>query len=100
MGPVRQYVDEPVEGTLTLHVFPGADGASSVYEDDGRSFEYRKGQFMRLEDRWDDGARRLRLSFAAGSKMFPPAPRTFEVAIAGSKERKTVTFNGKPVEVR
>ena len=33
LGPVRQYVDEPVDGPLTLVVYPGADGTASVYED-------------------------------------------------------------------
>ena len=27
MGPVKQYTDEPVDGPLTLQVYPGADGA-------------------------------------------------------------------------
>ena len=36
LGPVRQYVDEPVDGPLTLVVYPGADGAFTLYEDDGR----------------------------------------------------------------
>lgn len=100
MGPVRQYVDEPVEAPLTLQVFPGADGVSAVYEDDGRSFDYRKGQFMRIEARWEDAARRLRLALAPGSRMLPPGTRAIEVAIAGTKERRAVTFVGKPVEVR
>ncbi len=52
--PLKQYTDEPVDGPLTLHVYPGVDGASPLYEDDGRSFGYRKGQFMRIETRWDD----------------------------------------------
>ena len=40
LGPARQYVDEPVENTLSVVVFPGADGAFELYEDDGRTFEY------------------------------------------------------------
>jgi alpha-glucosidase/alpha-D-xyloside xylohydrolase len=28
MGPVKQYVDEPVDGPLTLTVYPGASGSS------------------------------------------------------------------------
>ena len=43
MGPVKQYVDEPGDGPLTLVVYPGADGTSSLYEDDGKSFDYRQG---------------------------------------------------------
>ncbi len=99
MGPVKQYVDEPVDGPLTLTVYPGADGTSSIYEDDGRSFDYRKGQFMRMTIAWRDATRRLTLTLAPGSRMLPPGKRRIEVLLAGQKVAKTVAFDGKPVEV-
>jgi alpha-glucosidase (family GH31 glycosyl hydrolase) len=100
MGPVKQYVDEKVDGPLRLVVYPGADGTASVYEDDGRSFEYRKGQFMRIALAWRDAGRRLTLTLAPGSRMLPPGSRNIEVVLAGQTAGKPVTFNGKPVEVR
>ena len=100
MGPIKQYVDEPVEGLLSLTVYPGADGATSIYEDDGRSFDYRKGQFMRVAVAWQDSGRRLTLTLAPGSRMLPPASRTIEVKLAGQPTGKTVAFTGKPVDVR
>ncbi len=45
MGPVRQYAMEPSEEPVTLHVYPGADGQFSWYEDDGISFGYQQGRF-------------------------------------------------------
>jgi alpha-glucosidase (family GH31 glycosyl hydrolase) len=38
MGPMRQYTSDPVEGPLTLTVYPGADGSFQLYEDDGMTF--------------------------------------------------------------
>jgi alpha-glucosidase (family GH31 glycosyl hydrolase) len=100
MGPVRQYVDEKVDAPLRLVVYPGADGVSSVYEDDGRSFEYRKGQFMRIVATWREAGRRLTLTLAPESRMLPPGTRAIEVVLAGQRAGKPVTFSGKPVEVR
>ena len=100
MGPVKQYVDEKVDGPLRLVVYPGADGTTSVYEDDGRSFDYRKGQFMRIAVAWQDAGRRLSLTLAPGSRMLPPGTRNIEVVLAGQAAGKLVTFSGKPVEVR
>jgi alpha-glucosidase len=100
MGPVKQYVDEKVEGPLSLIVYSGADGAASIYEDDGRSFDYRKGQFMRIAARWQNAERRLTLSLTPGSRMLPPGDRRIEVLVAGAKSGKTITFTGKPLEVR
>jgi alpha-glucosidase len=100
IGPVKQYVDQPVDGPLAIVVYPGADGSSSVYEDDGRSFDYRKGQFMRIAATWRDAGRRLTLTLAPGSRMLPPGTRHIEVRLAGQSVGKPVRFNGKPVEVR
>jgi len=85
---------------MTLVVYPGADGQASLYEDDGRSFDYRKGEWMRIEMVWRDAARRLTLQLARGARMLPPARREFNVRLAGSKDAKQVIFEGKPVEVR
>jgi len=100
MGPLKQYVDEKVNGPLTLVIYPGADGVSSVYEDDGRSFDYKKGQYMRVAMTWRDADRRLTLTLASGSRMLPPTSRSVEVVLAGQKAGKSIKFEGKPVEVR
>ena len=100
IGPVKQYVDERVEAPLTLVVYPGVDGTSTIYEDDGRSFDYRKGQFMRIAMTWRNADRRLRLALEPGSRMLAPNRRAIEVTVAGEKTSKSIVFEGKPVEVR
>ena len=99
MGPVRQYVTQQVEEPLTVRVYPGAAGEFVLYEDDGASFAYERGQFMRIAMRWDDGARRLMLSLVPGSRMLPPAVRDIEVELAGGGAKKRVRFDGKPAVV-
>ena len=93
-GPIRQYVDEPVDGLLTLVVYPGADGAFTLYEDDGRSFNYRRGEWMGVVATWDDSARRLSLRLAAGSRMLPPLRREIEIRIAGDRPSHRAVFTG------
>ncbi|MGW8267547.1 MAG: glycoside hydrolase family 31 protein, partial [Longimicrobiales bacterium] len=44
MGPVRQFTGEPSEEPTTLLVFPGADGESRLYEDDGETLGYQRGE--------------------------------------------------------
>jgi Glycosyl hydrolases family 31/Domain of unknown function (DUF5110) len=82
-GPVKQYVEDPVAGPLSVVVYPGANGAFSLYEDDGRTFDYRKGVWMRTAMTWNDTARVLSASLAPGSRMLPPARRDIEVRVAG-----------------
>lgn len=98
-GPVRQHVDEPSEDPLTLVVFPGADGGGAVYEDDGRSFAYREGAWMRLLTAWDDDRRTLTLCLAPGSRTFAPWPRRLLVRIAPGTSTREVLFDGSPIEI-
>ena len=44
MGPLKQHTSESVDGPLTLTIFPGADNAGFLYEDDGQSFNFREGR--------------------------------------------------------
>jgi alpha-glucosidase/alpha-D-xyloside xylohydrolase len=100
MGPVKQYLDEKVDGPLSLVIYPGADGTFSLYEDDGRSFDYRKGAWMGMDIAWSNSTRRLTLNLAPGSRMLSPARRNIDVRIAGEKTVKPVVFEGKTVDVR
>jgi alpha-glucosidase/alpha-D-xyloside xylohydrolase len=99
MGPVRQYTDEVVDEPVTLVVYPGADGESSWYEDDGRTFAYRDGDFMRVTMRWRDSARRLSLRLAPGSRGPSGASRRIVARIAGSAKTTAITFTGAPVDI-
>jgi len=97
LGPVKQFADEKVEGPLSISVYAGADGSFLFYEDDGNSFNYRKGEWMGIEMRWNDARRVLKMELAAGSRMLAPGRREMEVKL-GETVRK-VKFEGKAVEV-
>jgi len=99
MGPVKQYTDEPSDEPMTIVVYPGADGASSWYEDDGHSFNYAQGEWMRVAMTWRDGPRRLSLRLVPGSRMLPPVSRPIDIRVAGSTKTTRVTLTGKPVSV-
>jgi alpha-glucosidase/alpha-D-xyloside xylohydrolase len=100
MGPVTQYTGEKTTGPLTVIVYPGADGDFTQYEDDGASFNYRKGEWMKMNLAWRDAGRRLMISLGEGSKMLPPLERAVEVRIAGDKTVRTAVFKGGLVEVQ
>lgn len=99
-GPVKQYTGEVVDMPTTLVVYPGASGTSTLYEDDGHSFEHRKGNFMKVSMNWNDVTRTLSLSLAPGSRMRGPARRTFAVRVAGATLTKDLVFAGTRVSVK
>ena len=100
MGPVKQYTDEPVEGPTELRLYPGADGAFTLYDDDGITSGYRKGDWMGIEMAWDDARRRLTLRLADGSRTRPPLPRHFVVRMVTEKATRAIRFVGEPVAVK
>jgi len=99
LGPVKQYTSEAIDEPLTLQIYPGADGAATVYEDDGATFDFERGDWMGLEARWSDGQRRIELRLASGSKMRPPLTRRVRVRLAGGTEAHDVTFSGTPTAI-
>jgi alpha-glucosidase/alpha-D-xyloside xylohydrolase len=99
LGPVKQHTAEQVDAPLELRIYPGADGAFTLYEDDGRSFDYRKGEWMGIAMTWEDRARRLSLGLAPGSRMLAPTPRRIEVRTAGSPTTRPLLFDGRPTHL-
>jgi alpha-glucosidase (family GH31 glycosyl hydrolase) len=98
-GPLRQYTGEQVEGPLTLTLYPGVDGTAFVYEDDGATFNFRDGHFMRLEMEWKDARRQLKFQLTHGSKLMRPGKMEIELRVAGTDVTKQIFFAGQPISV-
>ncbi len=98
LGPVKQYTGEQVDQPLSVSIYPGADASFLLYEDDGRSFNYRKGEWMGVHLTWNDAQRTLTLSLALGSRLLPPLQRNLEVKLLDAE--KHIMFDGRPIKVR
>ena len=67
LGPDVQWSGENPQGPLTVHVFTGADGAFSLYEDEGTDMGYTRGDYARIPMEWDDAGRTLTIGAREGS---------------------------------
>ncbi|HYV98072.1 MAG TPA: TIM-barrel domain-containing protein [Gemmatimonadaceae bacterium] len=99
VGPVKEWTEQPSADPVELRVYPGANASRLLYDDDGHTFDYRKGEWMGLEMTWNDAARTLALGLARGSKMPGGAPRSFVVRVAGSQATHPVEFRGRALTV-
>lgn len=93
LGPVKQYTTEKSNEPVVFHVYPGADGQFDLYEDDGTSFDYKKGKFTVLRASWSDAQRQFKLTHTGGEAI--SGGRKFAVRVAGSNVQKGVAFDGK-----
>jgi alpha-glucosidase (family GH31 glycosyl hydrolase) len=98
LGPVKQHTGEQSTGPLSISIYPGQDGSFLLYEDDGKSFDYRNGDWMGIKMLWNDSRRVLTLRLAAGAKMLPPLSRNIEVTM--NETRRNVEFSGELVEIQ
>jgi alpha-glucosidase (family GH31 glycosyl hydrolase) len=97
LDPVKQFTSQKVDGSLSVSVYPGADASFLLYEDDGTSFNYRKGEWMGIQMIWNETGRKLNLHLASGSRMLPPERRVITVQLG--ETTRSVTFEGKPAEI-
>jgi hypothetical protein len=95
LGPVKQYVEEKVDQPWTISIYPGADGSFLLYEDDGRSFNYRKSDWLGLQMTWNDERRVFAVHLAQGSRA--PERRKVEVKFEGV--RRAIELNGHSVAI-
>ncbi len=105
MGPFLQYASEKPADPIELRVYAGADGQTIIYEDDGESYGYEKGQYAVIPIRWDDKQRKLTIGARTGSYPSMLQTRSFRIVLVSSNhgaglqpEAKTdreITYNGK-----
>ncbi|MBB1086972.1 DUF5110 domain-containing protein [Lysobacter sp. SG-8] len=106
---VQQHVDEVPDAPLTIEVYTGADGVSSIYEDDGRDYGYERGEHSRIPLSWNEATGELTLGERVGS--WPGMVESREVRVrwidgprvdAGALEPAadaTVRYEGKAIVV-
>jgi alpha-glucosidase (family GH31 glycosyl hydrolase) len=98
LGPVKQYTGERSDQPLSVSIYPGGNASFWLYEDDGSSFNYRKGEWMGIHMEWNDSSRSLTLRLAPDSRMLPPLRRNIEVRLG--EALRPVSFDGSRVEVK
>jgi alpha-D-xyloside xylohydrolase len=109
-GPDLQYTGEKPADRITLYVYAGADGAFTLYEDDGLTYGYEKGAFARIPIGWNNATRTLTIGKQQGKFPGMLARRTFNVVLVtrgkpvgfsfAPKADQTATYHGKEVKLK
>ena len=103
-----QWTGENPQGPLTIHVFTGADGSFTLYEDNGEDMGYARGEFVRISLKWDDARRTLTLGRREGTFPGMAATRRIELVIHdGTGEgdvfaatpARTAVYSGEPLTI-
>ncbi|MGD0251214.1 MAG: TIM-barrel domain-containing protein [Verrucomicrobiota bacterium] len=109
-GPELKYTNEKPADPITLYLYTGANGAFTIYEDDGLTYDYARGAFSRIPIQWNDTSHTLTIGKRAGAFAGMLKERAFNVVLV-SKDKpvgfsfspvpdRSVKYNGKPVQLK
>lgn len=97
--PLVQSLGQRPQGALELHVYPGNDCAGEIYDDDGHSQGFTRGEFFRQQIHCRiDGGKTGELSFEGRQGSFKPWWDHIRVVIHGSV-RYSASLAGQPITV-
>jgi alpha-glucosidase len=81
LQPLIQNTDEIPSGPLQLQVYPGVQCSGSIYLDDGHTFRYQHGDFLRQRITCQSDAKSTTLNFHAREGSYTPWWKFIEVVI-------------------
>ena len=100
IGPDMEWSDQLPGDELTLLVYPGADADFTLYQDDGLTYAYERGEWSAIRLSWNDAGRILTIGSREGS--YPGMPEQIRIKVIfadGGKPVETV-YNGNLLTIR
>lgn len=101
LGPDMEWSDEKQPEVITLMVYAGADGAFTLYEDEGTNYNYEKGAYTMIPIRYDDAKGTVEIGQRQGKYPGMLQERIFQVVRITPEGRQAaqVTYNGQSTSV-
>jgi len=102
LGPDMEWSDQKPADPLTLLIYPGADVHFTLYEDDGLSYGYEKGQYATIGLHWDDARQTLRIDERQGTFPGMLQERVFDICLKDPARpaSRQVRYDGKSLTVK
>lgn len=83
LGPEIEYAGEQPDGPIELRVYRGANGHFDLYEDQGDTYNYEKGQRATIPIDWSEATQTLTIGGRVGSYPGMPEELKFNVVFVG-----------------
>jgi alpha-glucosidase len=100
MQPLVQSTKETPEGPLTLRVYPGSDCSGTLYQDDGTSFAYRNGDFLRMDFRCEQKENSVLVHLGEHEGHHPAWWKQVQLVIFGSYSAPVKATAANNIEVK
>ena len=93
-----QYAMEKNDAPLELHVYPGADGTFTLYDDAGNDYAYEQGEYAQIPLHYDEAAGTLTIGERTGSYRGMERQIRYEVYVSNVKKTQGV-YDGAKMEI-
>jgi alpha-glucosidase len=93
--PVVQYTAQKPDGPLELRVYPGSECSGSLYLDDGATFAYQRGEFLRVSYTCEVSPDAVRVKVAPAEGPFQPWWKDVQLQVFGANAKpQSVSVGG------
>ena len=94
--PVVQSTAEIPQGSLRLLVYPSPDCQGFLYQDDGNTLAYTRGDFLRMQFSCDRGPGSLQFTITIPARTYRPWWKNLELVFFGiTSQPQSVTISGR-----
>lgn len=109
LGPFVQYASEKPSAPIELRVYRGANGAFTLYDDEGENYHYEKGLYATIPITWNEASKTLTIGARRGRFPGMPPRRTFKIVwtrpnrgigLEESVADVVIHYQGLPVSVK
>ncbi|RME01167.1 MAG: DUF5110 domain-containing protein [Calditrichaeota bacterium] len=98
MREVQQFTGEKPLKLLKLHLYPGEKATSWLYEDDGQSFNYEKGEWCKTRYTLRASGQRTVLEIREREGQYVPAKRELRLILHGKRHPvKQISVDGRSI---
>lgn len=98
LQPLTQDTEQQPNGPLELRVYPGPDCKGTLYQDDGTTLSYKKGNYLRVNYTCETQPDSVTLHMSAQRGSFHPWWKTVQIAVYDWPSAEVrVNYNGNAV---
>jgi alpha-D-xyloside xylohydrolase len=109
LGKVTQYAGQTNADTLEIRVYKGSDGKFDLYEDEGDTYNYEKGNYTITPFGWDEKRQLLIIGDRQGNYKGCMLKRVFNIVfvnesvgrgISESATKRYITYYGEKIGIK
>jgi len=97
-GPLVQYIDQPALQLWTVDLYPGPDSSYTLYEDDGKSFDYANRHYLKTVITRSEQPQATTVTMVRTEGTWGPPDRAWTLNFHAAAVPSSINVNGTRVD--